>query len=166
MNNYVIAYLDDSNNYQIKFTSAEDVISALRRTIPKFVTVLEHVTAQGYEMSYENLYSCVSMINVQTFSIIEIPQLSTESNIRMQIISVYNSVDNSILLLHMKKASQIDALYSVITDHYQVPVDEYLNFYYENKDIRGMIMYFANHTGLRVYTVSTLRQLVKESIKR
>lgn len=166
MNNYVVAYLDMQNAYQIKFISAEDPITALRRTIPKFVKVLEYIKTQQLEVSYENLYTYISHIDISTFSIIQVPELSTASNIRMQILSIYDIAHNTLTLLYTKKQSQLDALYSTLTEMYNVEQTDFLLELYNNKDIRGIIMYFSNLTGLRVYTVSTLRQLVKESIKK
>lgn len=160
MLNYVVAFIDKDNNYSIQYTCAESKLTALRKIVPQFSQLCTRYQFVEEHVS-EYLTPYIHEIGINCLTITQLPQLT--DNIRMQILSIYNPTDCSLTVTWDKATSNIDSLYNLAYQYLEYEDDEIVS-HYTNRDIKGIILRLASLTGLRVYTVSTLRNLIKSTL--
>lgn len=163
MENYVVAYLLDNNNYEVKFVVAEDAIKACSKVIPQFELLVTQVKEYYGYLDADIILENKSKINLIDFSCIAIPALNVENNIKTQIITIFDTNKSELIVLQRHDKTKRDALLNTIYDF--TKDDGYVNYLSQVNDIRQIIFAFAHASGLRVYTVDTLRSLVKNSLE-
>ena len=156
MRNYVVAYIINSNEYRVKFVIAEDSIQACTKVIPGFQKLLDYVR------QHETMIHHRQLINLIDFDVLEVDSLSEHGNIKTQIVVCYDTNRDTLSIVKHSENRKLDALaVTIMNCGYYTEEMENLRQY---NNIRQMILVFAHLSGIRVYTVSTLRALVKESL--
>ena len=162
MRNYVVAYIINSNEYRVKFVIAEDSIQACTKVIPGFQKLLDYVRQHYSSLDYETIIRHRQLINLIDFDVLEVDSLSEHGNIKTQIVVCYDTNRNTLSIVKHSENRKLDALaVTIMNCGYYTEEMENLRQY---NNIRQMILVFAHLSGIRVYTVSTLRALVKESL--
>lgn len=163
MRNYIVSYITTDNKYVIEFTTSNDILQALKKTIPKFSELIKQLYVESSTVTYRELLLNSNRINIETFNISEAPILT--NNIKSQVINIYNPFTKRLSTIYYNCSSKLDAVYRLMTSYLKYE-DETMMDAYNNKDMQTLILYFATQSGLRIYTVSTLKQLVKQSINQ
>lgn len=165
MNAYLIAYVDTKGIYSLKFITAKDSITALNKTIPQFKSLIDNLADTKQGINIDTIYAYLPTIGINTFTITELEHVEYDKMSRTQVITVYDSYNPGIYISVIKDKNQHTALYNLITEDYAIDPTYDLEMMYASRNMRSMAMFFTGITGRKIYTVCTLAQLVKESLK-
>lgn len=162
MKYFIVAYLELTGNYNIKFTPANDNLSALCKTIPQFSLLKQNVESSFGSCDLDIINYNLDSIGLLSYDCIEVEDVSKP---RYCVIAYYSPLTQR---LHLYGKGDTTKL-SILTSTFRTVVDfttTECQAYIEARDYRGLVNHVNYNSDYRIYDVSTLKQLIKRSIPR